>query len=164
MDVSTSPTPANGYPAIECTFNVLPDPNGMTGAPFTFCPGNAIADLTKLGFPSTPVPMCSSVRVRSAMQAFDDKLVDGTADYRLAVDPACQMTVMPEGTYLPGMLPRPVRAGALAIDFQSTLRGIMIPLAIRVEVVTAAGQCAPPTCHLVGTVGTLKACLPIAPP
>lgn len=162
-DVSMSPSPVNGYPAIECTFFVLADSSGA-GGPFTFCPGNAIADLTKLGFPASPVPMCSSVRVRSAMQAFNDKLVDGTADYKLTVDPACQMTVMPEGTYAGGSLPRPVRAGALAIDFQSTLRGIMIPLAIRLEPTTDAGQCAPPVCKPVGTVGTFKNCLPITPP
>ena len=160
-DVAASPSGVvTAYPAMQCAFFLQPD----NGGGFTFCPGNPIADLTKVSFPSTPAPMCSAVRVRNATQGFLDKLVDGVAAYKLTVDPACQMTVTPEGTYPAGMLPRAVRTGLLAVDFQSTLRGMLLPLEIRLEPTTAPGQCAPPVCKLVGTVGGFKTCLAIAPP
>jgi len=163
QEVGASAVPTFGYPAMQCTFSYHLDNNGS--GVFSFCPGSAIADLTKLGLPSTPAPMCSQARVRNRTQGFQDKLGDGLAAYKLSIDPACQMTVAPEGTYATGMQPPEMRTGLLAVDFQSELRGMLVPLAIELLPVPEGGQCAPPVCKLVGpTTGSFKLCLPIAPP
>ena len=152
-------TTPGSYERLECDVAAVRDMNGG----LTLCP-NVGTFMREDG--DVPVAaMCTRVAIRSEEHGFQDKLVDGSAEYKVTIDSACMLSVTPHGTYatLAGSGVPPA-GGLLAIDFQTAFRNVVFPIQFNVQTINSTSECTPVKCYRKGPASLrLKSCIATPP-